>query len=424
MLTWHYITSEAYNTASAADKSSDKLFFLSDTKQIFRGTENFTESVVLYDTEPTTKAVGKLYINSTTLEGRIWNGTAWTTVIQPVQSAIISGDTSKPVSSKAVEDYVAKEISAVTGSDGLVAGVGYDGSTNAITVTMADGTSDSIPMTNVAADLVYDKTTGKLQVKNAAGTTIGTGISLDLERFVSEASFDDTTNVITLKFNDDQEPLTIPVGALVDTYTAGNSTTIQMTVTGNQFTAEAIVSSEAGNTLVKTDKGLYVAATDISGKVDKVSDATANNIAVLTADGGIDDSGVSVGGATLASTPSASVVATEAAVAAIRSTLTTSISGKMSKVDTGHAGEVIVADAEGDAALSGVTVGGAAFKATSDAATLATEKGVVTYVTGYAVAKDDVVAAGSMATTVATASDEKVTSEKAIVDALTWKTTI
>lgn len=424
MLTWHYITSEAYNAASAAEKSSDKLFFLSDTKQIFRGTENFTESVVLYDTEPTTKAVGKLYINSTTLEGRIWNGTAWTTVIQPVQSAIVSGDTSKPVSSKAVEDYVAKEISAVTGSDGLVADVGYNSSTNAITVTMADGTSDSIPMTNVAADLVYDKTTGLLQVKNAAGTTIGAGISLDLERFVSEATFDDSTNVITLKFNDDQEPLTIPVGALVDTYTAGNSTTIQMTVTGNQFTAEAIVSSEAGNTLVKTDKGLYVAATDISGKVDKVSDATANNIAVLTADGGIDDSGVSVGGATLASTPSASVVATEAAVAAIRSTLTTSINGKMSKVDTGHAGEVIVADAEGDAALSGVTVGGATFKATPDAATLATEKGVVTYVTGYAVAKDDVVAAGSMATTVAAASDEKVTSEKAIVDALTWKTTI
>ena len=60
---------------------------------------------------------------------------------------------------------------------------------------------------------------------------------------------------------------------------------------------------------------------------------------------------------------------------------------------------------------------------TKDASTLATEKAVETYVTGYAVAKTAIVTDGNVATTVAAASDAKVASEKAFVDAMTWKTT-
>lgn len=393
MLSWHIVTRAVYDAASASDKSAEKLFFLSDTHEIYRGTENFTESVVVYTTEPTVKAVGKLYVDATTLEGKIWNGSAWTTVIQPVQAAIVAGDTSKPVSSKAVEDYVADQISAVTGSDGLVASVGYTASTNSIDVTMADGTSDSIPMSNVAADLVYDAATGKLQVKNAAGTTIGNGINLDLERFVKSATFEADTSTIVLTFNDDEDPIEIPVGDLVDTYTAKSSTTIQMTVTGNEFTAEAIVSSAAGNQLTKTDAGLYVAAVDISGKVDKVASATTGAVATLTAEGGIADSKVTIGGATVSGT-SASVLATEAAVAAIRDALSTSIDGKMSKVAAGNEGKVIIADANGDATLSSVSVGAATFAATPNASTLATEAGASAY------------------------------ADAAVADALTWKTTV
>ena len=109
MLTWHYITRAAYDAASETDKSSDKLFFLSDTKEIYRGTESFTESVILYTTEPTTKAVGKLYINATTLEGKIWNGSAWTTVIQPVVSTVDASNTVNPVSGKGIAEFVAEQ---------------------------------------------------------------------------------------------------------------------------------------------------------------------------------------------------------------------------------------------------------------------------------------------------------------------------
>lgn len=420
MLSWHYITSEAYLAANTADKTSDKLFFLSDTGEIYRGTQAFTESVVIYTEEPTVKAVGKIYINSTTLEGKVWNGTAWTTVIQPVQATITTTDTAKPVSGKAVADYVTTAIAGVTGSTDLVKDVEYTAASNTITVTYADDSTEAIAMAGVAADLVYNSTSGLLQVKNASGTTIGTGVSLDLERFVSSASFDSNSGEITLVFNDESDPLNIDVSALVDTYTAANSTTISMSVTGNQFTAQAIVANTTGNMLSATENGLYVAATDITGKIDVVSDATENNVAIFDANGGVADSEVAIGGATLASSPSSATLATEAAVNAVANALSTTVSGKMTKVTAADVGEVIIAGSDGDASASGVTIGGEAFNATPNVTTLATEKGVA----AYAVALTNVVADGDMATTVDAASDAKVTSEKAVVDAMTWKTTV
>ena len=420
MLTWHYVTSAAYNSAEASAKTADKLFFLSDTHEIYRGTENFTESVILVSELPTTPAVGKLYIDSTTLEGKIYNGKTWTTVIQPVQASLTKTDTDKPVSGKAVADYVATEIEKVTGSDGLVAGVEVDATTRGLKVTKADGTSEVLK--DIVVDLAYDTKTGKLQVKDANGTAVGTGVNLDLERFVQSASYAD--GKITLVFNDNTDPIEINVGDLVDTYTAKSSKTINLTVTDNEFTAEAIVATTKGNILKATDAGLFVAATDISGKIDKVASATADDIATLTADGSVKDSGLKAGGATLATTTNAKTLATEAAVAAVRTALTDSINGKMAKVGTGKTGQIITANASGDAAASGKTIGGKALATAPTANVVATELAVKTYVDGYAVAKTSVVADGSVAETVAAASDGKVASEKAFVNAMTWKTTV
>ena len=56
--------------------------------------------------------------------------------------------------------------------------------------------------------------------------------------------------------------------------------------------------------------------TAIDGKIAKVASATANNVPTLTADGSLQDSGKAIGGATLAGTPNANTLATEAAVKA------------------------------------------------------------------------------------------------------------
>lgn len=424
MLTWHFVTRSQYDAAVQAGSVTDEMLcFLSDTGELYRGTKMFNESVVLYDELPVSGiAMGKLYINSATLEGRIWNGSAWVTVINPVAATVDAGNTTAPVTGSAVASYVSERIQEVTGSAAVVTSVAYTAATNTLVVTTGDGETSDLPMTNVAAELKYDKTTGKLELVNAAGTALGSAINLDLERFVSEATYDDEAKKIVLSFNDESDALEIPIGDLVDTYTAEDSTTIKMTVTGNKFTANAIVSEAEGNVLVATDNGLYVAATDISGKVDKVAGASAGDIATLTAEGGIADSGYTLGDAELGN--DAKVLATEAAVntyiAGVRTALEGSIATKMAKVDAAAAGQVIRASSTGDAEASGYTLGGETF--TGGANVLATEKGAQTYVQGYAVAKTDIVGSAEFAAQADAASDAKVTSEKAVVDALTWKT--
>ena len=62
--------------------------------------------------------------------------------------------------------------------------------------------------------------------------------------------------------------------------------------------------------------------------------------------------------------------------------------------------------------------------ASPNAATLATEAAVNTFVRSYSVAKENVVADGVLNATVAAASDDMVPSEKAVVAAISWKTTV
>lgn len=426
MLSWYFLTKSAYDDAKTAGTlTDDMLVFTSDTHEIFRGEQKFAEACELVSAYPTSgQAMGKLYINSSTLEGKIWNGTAWQTVIRPVATSVDDANNTQAVTGKAVADYVTEQIEALANSDEVVTGVSYTATTNTLTVTKGDGTSDDLPMTNVAASMSYDPSTGELKLLNASGVSLGDAINLDLERFVNSATYDAEAKVIQLSFNDESDPLTINVGDLVDTYTAASGKGVQLTVTGNKFTAEAVVSGDTGNMLTLTDNGLYVAATDISGKMDKDTDAMVGNIAVFAGGGNAVDGGVKPGAATLADNTNSSTLATEVAVETyvegIRTALVNTIANKMAKVGTGKTGQVIRASSTGDAEASGYTIGGDTMDGSSTK--LATEKGAQAYVQGYAVAKTAIVGSAEFAAQADAASDTKVTSEKAVVDALSWKT--
>ena len=266
MLTWHYVTSTEYNAAAAEVKTADKLYFLSDTKQIYRGTELFTEACTLVDALPATPAVGRLYVLSSTLEGKIYNGSAWQTVIQPVQAAVDTADTSKPVSGKAVADYVSGAIADVTaGANNAFAAVSYDDATHVLTFTSTDGkTTKTVDIGDMPIDLGYDKASGLLILKDETGAQIGEGVNLDLERFVQSGSYDPETQKITLVFNDEQS-IEIDASALVDIYTGEATSTASVSVSAdNKITAAVKVSAEEKNILVAKEDGLYVPETDLS----------------------------------------------------------------------------------------------------------------------------------------------------------------
>lgn len=422
---WYSIPKSVYTTGKEESKLKDNaLYFITDTHEIFKGSEHFNEPVKFYtDTKPETPAAGVIYINATNLEGSVYNGSEWKVVIQAIKSTVDSGDTTAPVSGKAVADYVAERIAEATGGSTAIKEISYSKDTAELTATKGDESTTRIVLEGLGTTLEYVAGTGELKLKDKSGNQLGASVNLALERFVSAASYDSESHKIILQFNDEEDPIEIDVSDLVDTFTGGTTTTTTTEVTaGNEIQVNVKVSGNVGNQLTTDDQGLYVPATDISGKMNKVAGEHKDELLIATADGSAALSGKKVGGATLTNND-INTLATEAAVEAIRSTLQTSIDTKMTKVATGRDNEILIAAADGSASASGKKAGGATLKEVPDENTLATEAAVST-IANSRVAKDSIVKNGAVAEDVSSASNEKVISEKAFVGALSWKTSI
>ena len=404
MLNWYYVTKAQYKAATT--HSADNLYFLSDTKEIYRGDDLFTQSVIMYTGDlPTTPAVGQLYINETTLEGKTYTGTAWKTVIKAV-SDTVTADGTNPVSGKAVAAYVTDALkTAAAEAQAAFKEVSYSKTTNKLTFTSNDGNTHEVEIDNLPVDLTFDKSgtdgTGLLQLKDKAGNVVGTGVNLDLERFVKSGEYNAETKKITLYFDDKKtEKVEIDATALVDIYTGKDTTTATTAVSaGNEISVDVKISDKTGNILKSDANGLYVDTVDQSAKMDKDADAVAGNLAKFDADGNAVDAGLKAGGAALAETTDATTLATEKAVEAAVSAEETRATAAEGKLNTA----VQAAKKAADDAAAAVT-------AEETRATTAEGK------------LDTAVKAAQK-----TADDEVTRAKKAeqdLIDALTWKTTI
>ena len=472
MLTWHYVSSTTFDAGVA---EADGLYFLSDTKEIYRGSELFSGAFEIVDDADsdfdtalgliTRPAHGKIYLSTTTLAGKVYDGAAWREIIHPVDATVTASGTN-PVSGKAVADYVAAEIAKITAGTGFVKSISYTSDTATLAVNGGNGAA-SIQLAGLGVKLNYDAETGELNLLDVTGAELGTGINLDLERFVSAAAYDAAAHEIILAFTDvtsidtgasytypdtmpthangkacraggkwyisdgsswteidsGETPLVINVGDLVDTYTATNTDTITMTVSSNAFSASVKLDSTQGENLIKSStNGLYVAPVDLSEYMALIEGGTEGNLVSVDADGQVQDAGVKAGGATLNAAPNATTLATEAAVAAIRTALTSSIDGKIAKMTGATANNVVVATADGQVSDSGKVIGGATLAGVPNQNTLATEAAVSAAI---AAAKTDVLVDSDVKTTLeSTDTNATIPSSKAVVDAISWVTTM
>lgn len=399
MLTWNYITRSIYDTINSSIKTSDKLYFLSDTKEIYRGKDPFTESIILYKSIPTSPAVGILYINDISLEGRAWNGTSWITVINGIKNY------NDPDSIKSSElSYTTNEIEPVPEG---IKDISFHRESNNLIIKDVDNNTTLVPLSSITMDFIYDISNNTIITMNANLIIQDQKIDIDLRDFIKTVNY--ISNTIIILFNNDKNPIRIPLNTLINVKDI-NSEYISITVTGNAFVAEAVVLENEGNMIELEDMGLYAAVVDITKSEDYDSLISATLISV--SDEGNDD---------LINNISISTLSTNVAIDDIVTTLNGIVSTRMKKVGPGHTDEVIIADTNGDALASGSKIGLERFKDAPDNITLATEKGVTTYVEDNLIIKSNVVVAGNMAESVSGASDDKVISEKAIVDAMTWK---
>ena len=292
LMQWHIVSREQFKAGTPVDTS---LYFITGENVIYRGSELFTKGMEFYATDlPTNPAPNRIYVNSTTLEGKMWDGTEWKQVIRPID-ATVTADGANAVTGKAVADYVKAEIEKITGADAAVlTGASWDADNHVFTFAKGTGTPITITLDGVGTKLEYVPATGALSLKDASGNQLGDAIMLDLERFVHGGEYDTETKNIILYFNDEKtDKVEIPAAALVDTYTAESTATVDLTVTANKFKAAVKISTAEGNALEAKEDGLYVAKTDISGKMDKDTDAVKDNIAIFDENGNAVDSGKS-----------------------------------------------------------------------------------------------------------------------------------
>ena len=292
MMNWHIVATKAEFLAGSPVETN--LYFIADTHEIYRGSESYTQPIVMYTGELPTSgiAVNHLYINSTTLKGDIYNGTSWTTVLKPLATTV-EEDGDSPVTGSAVATYVAAEIAKITGTGDIVTNITWDDVNQILDVYKGEG-KESITFDGLGVSLQYTSSTGMLQLLDTSGNAIGDAVNLGLDKFVTSGEYDASRKVIILYFNAEKtDYIEIPVGELVDTYTVANTKTVSMNMSSNQITANVRISVTGGNALVANEDGLYVQVPDISSKMDKVSGATAGNLVKLDSNGQVVDAGVS-----------------------------------------------------------------------------------------------------------------------------------
>ena len=103
------LTKTAYNNLET--KSEQALYFISDTQEIFRGTVNYTNAIVVVSSLPNNPVTSKVYLKTSDNTLNVYTGSAWVNFgsLNNGVSSVVESDgtgTSLAVSGIAVKNYV------------------------------------------------------------------------------------------------------------------------------------------------------------------------------------------------------------------------------------------------------------------------------------------------------------------------------
>lgn len=390
-------------------KDTNTLYFVLDAKKIFKGDVDVTSAVEVVTSFDGTAGTGninvadavagKFYVNATTFEMRIKNGSAWT-ILSPGYLTTGGEWSQADNDAKLGTIGVIKTIIGQALAD-IAPTVSYDNTTG--TLTVGDSTAR---LTGIINGITYSSEQLQLTVKSisASGNPTTQTISLPKDNFVRSGRYEanyklpggGTGPAIVLTVNSGEgttdTEVVIPAASLVEVYTGGSTQNITVNVSeDNQITASAIIDSVAGNALVSGENGLSVSIIPTS-----VADG---RIAVADGTGKLKDGGVTVltsgeMGTSESQVPVASVIsaAITAAVESAQGTLEASISSLSDRVtdletfEAALAGKYLTSsvadnfvgflDTKGNIKDSGKKAGGSTLAGTPDSNTLATEAAV------------------------------------------------
>lgn len=129
----HVLATSAYYR-SLSKKDANTLYFLEDSKEIYRGETPYTASVVFVQDFPEFAAVGKVYVNTTNLECKSWNGSKWEVISPQVINTLDESEQNGIASASAVKTYVTNKIREIITEGGAVSDTDKVTLTSEITV--------------------------------------------------------------------------------------------------------------------------------------------------------------------------------------------------------------------------------------------------------------------------------------------------
>ena len=342
-------------------KDPNVLYFCTDSKKIYKGTIDFTESCIAADSKPLTPIAGKLYFlaDTNTVEAYI-NG-AWTVVSRPLATTVDStSDDVHVVSAKAVYDAIQNLSSSITASTDIVKSIkATDGTPASITYEKGDGSTTNFLVKGVVTKPTWDSTARKLTIPVTGDTAVEVEFGKDI--FVDPSAdnkYNPTTGNIELYLNDGNgstgTKIEIPASSLVSTYTGEATTSATATVVDNKISVAVKVDPDSGNALVVGENGLKVdlsaysttvqmeAAIKVAKDAADAAQATADaNATTLTTLQGSGDGSISKA---VSDAVAAAKNATDSDIAAIQGTVTgietrvstaeSEITGIKSRLDT------------------------------------------------------------------------------------------
>lgn len=262
-----------YGTKANYDKLTTKdantLYFITDTRQIFKGTDEYTKSCKLVSALPASGQIqGLLYIRMTDYTFHIWNGTEFVQLNRPIVTEIPNADASDDnlPTTKAVADYVNAKIAATEGKEGLfVTDVTYSPATGTLSVAK-NGAPVPTVMSGLTHDPTYDAETRTIKLPVFGGDELVINLGKDL--VVKTGTYNTNTNEIELTITTG-EVVKIPVGALIDIYVGVVTPTAEVTVSDdNKISVNVRVSTKGNNSITVEEDGLYVAVPDAYTKAE------------------------------------------------------------------------------------------------------------------------------------------------------------
>lgn len=300
---------QAQFDALAGTYVEGKLYFITDTGKLYRANSSstvtdFTDDIVVWPAasqtdRPASPIVGKIYINKKNGNVETYTGSAWEVISLPSVTTLgAASDDDHVPTAKAVWDA----IEAAVGTDGIVKSIaqktedvsGVDTPViGTIEVTNADDTTYDVALAGLAKLPTYRASDRTFTFTDTSGGELI--VELGKDEFIDPTAnnrYEDGYIYIYLNVPDPSVPgstnteIKIDVAALIDTYTCGDTDTVDMSLNSSthEFTADVVIRPDAQgftNALkVSTTagaKGLYVDLGAIETDIYDLQNMTANS---------------------------------------------------------------------------------------------------------------------------------------------------